>query len=216
MTLTGEYSSPYVTSLAGGGSVESLIRARFGVREGGFVFIEDTGVFHTLVATGILPEGLTIEALHDGSVVVGLDTDETDFVDYDASPQLEAFLRNAYLMALKPDGLALTDPRPLYDLLREALPVVRDSVPTINHQKLWKRYRPGFLGFGGARSRLLPLAQQALEKGISFCGMFSVCNRDGEPACYSTYAWMEEGVCLFMATYDGYLSFELFPFRVIK
>ncbi|NLE45215.1 MAG: hypothetical protein GX620_10880 [Chloroflexi bacterium] len=99
--------------------MESLIKARFGAREGGLVFIEDTGAFQTLVDTGILPEGLEIEALDDGSVVVGLGTDDTDFTYYDSSPQLEAFLRNAYLMAWEPDGLVLADPRPLHTLLRE-------------------------------------------------------------------------------------------------
>ena len=80
--------------------MESFIKARFGVREGGLVLIEDTGAFQTLVDTGILPEGLEIEALDDGSVVVGLGTDNTDFTYYDSSPQLEAFLRNAYLMCV--------------------------------------------------------------------------------------------------------------------
>jgi hypothetical protein len=177
--------------------------------------LEDREVFQALVATGALPRSIAGEAPDNGRVVVGLlDDDETDFVGEEAAQPFEAFLRHAYLMTVEADRLALADAQPLYDLLAAALPGVRDRVPVIRRDDLLKQYRlrPG--GYYQAPSALIKGALDAVKRGASYCGMFSVCPRDGEPLCFSTYAWMVQGVCLLMATYDGRLSLELFPFRL--
>jgi hypothetical protein len=51
-------------------------------------------------------------------------------------------------------------------------------------------------------------------RGFPFIGMFSVCPHDGEPGCYSTYAWIAERICLSMAVRDGDLTLWLLPFRI--
>ena len=192
--------------------MEALIHTRWGVK-GGLILTEDVEAFEALIDGGTPPEAVDFEASERGFVVVGLKSDDTYFVGYDA-PSLDVFFRNAHLMILEQDRLIRVDPRPLYDLLRERLPAVRDQVPPIPYKKWLKRYQPGFLGFRSAKSELLDSAERALEQGADFCGMLSVCERDHLPECYSTYAWLEDGVCLVMVTYDCDMVFELFPFRI--
>ncbi len=194
--------------------MQALLGMRFDENDGTLLWVENPALLETLVETGSLSRRCVPGAAAEGHVLVGLDSDATDFLFEDESPAFEAFLRHAYLATAEHSRLILSDVRPLYDLLSQSLPEVLERVPAVTLNKALRGYHGyplHYLQYPFSRN---DAGVRALERGRPFSGMFGVCPYDGESGCYSTYAWIEEQVCLSMAVYHSDLSLWLFPFRV--
>jgi hypothetical protein len=194
--------------------MQSLIGAKFDGYEGGLVSVENPALLETLVETGSLSRNCVPEAADAGHVVVSLDSDDTAFMFCFEPLGFETFLRHAYLTTAGPQQLILADDRSLYDLLSKMLPAVCDRVPGLTLDRFLRRGFDHPLGYLRMPFSHTDAGIRALERGRSFSGMFSVCPRDGHPACYSTYAWIEDQICMSMAVYDGRPALWLFPFRI--
>jgi hypothetical protein len=194
--------------------MQALPGMKFEDCEGTLVSVENPALLETLVETSSLSRRCVPDAAAVGPVIVSLDSDDTAFV-YGYDPlAFEAFLRQAYLATAEPQHLILSDARPLYDLLRETVPDVLARIPAVTLESFLRPaagYPLGDLKMPFSRT---DMGIRALKRGQPFSGMFSVCPYDGEPGCYSTYAWIEERICLSMAVRDGDLSLWLFPFRI--
>lgn len=211
--------------------MHNLVHATFATEDDNLVYVENPAVMETLRDTGILSRHCVPSAAEEGSVLVTLYIEETDFVlasvgSYfeDGDVAFQAFLQHTYLTSASPGGLTLTDPRTLDRLLREMLPDAAGAIPTVARRDVVERYHRRFAGSvpRWQPPEFTPRARKALGHPYDttartpVCGLFSVCPHDHEPECYSTYAWIEDDVCHIFAIYDGDLSVELFPFRLTR